>query len=159
MFSSSHLDDWMTRHFPTSEATTELICSVRWKSAPGAALLGCFAIDALRTIFNSNYNSLQAKVTKRFKGKTYIDANYTWSRGLTNAQVDYTGFIQNVSKINGDYGKLHRVRQFAFAEKLARHGEAISLARDTQVTFPHTPLLCTRRPRVDRSRGGKHPWG
>ena len=28
-------------------------------------------MDALRTIFNSNYNSLQAKVTKRFSGKTY----------------------------------------------------------------------------------------
>ena len=30
--------------------------------------LGYGAIDTLRTIFNSNYNSLQAKVTKRFSG-------------------------------------------------------------------------------------------
>jgi hypothetical protein len=67
--------------------------------------LGYFAIDALRNIFSSNYNSLQAKVTKRFYGKTYIDANYTWSRDLTNAQADYSGFIQNIYNINGDYGR------------------------------------------------------
>ncbi len=67
--------------------------------------LGYFAIDTLRTIFNSNYNSLQVKVTKRFSGHTYIDANYTWSRDLTNAQADYSGFIQNIYNINGDYGR------------------------------------------------------
>lgn len=67
--------------------------------------LGYFAIDSLRTIFSSNYNSLQAKVTKRFRGKNYIDANYTWSRDLTNAQADYSGFIQNIYNINGDYGR------------------------------------------------------
>jgi Carboxypeptidase regulatory-like domain/TonB-dependent Receptor Plug Domain len=67
--------------------------------------LGYFAIDTMRSIFNSNYNSLQAKVTKRFYGKTYIDANYTWSRDLTNAQADYSGFIQNIYNINGDYGR------------------------------------------------------
>lgn len=67
--------------------------------------LGYFAIDALRTIFSSNYNGLQVKATKRFKGKSFIDANYTWSRDLTNAQADYSGFIQNIYNINGDYGR------------------------------------------------------
>jgi hypothetical protein len=67
--------------------------------------LGYSAIDSLRTIFSSNYNSLQAKVTKRFKGKTYIDANYTWSRDLTNAQADYSGFVQDIYHVNGDYGR------------------------------------------------------
>lgn len=67
--------------------------------------LGYFSVDAMRSIFNSNYNSLQAKVTKRLKGKTYIDANYTWSRDLTNAQADYSGFIQNTYNPNGDYGR------------------------------------------------------
>lgn len=67
--------------------------------------LGYFAIDALKTIFSSNYNSMQAKLTKRFSGKTYIDANFTWSRDLTNAQADYSGFIQNIDNINGDYGR------------------------------------------------------
>ena len=37
--------------------------------------LGYFAIDAMRTIFSSNYNSLQTKITKHFAGKTYVDAN------------------------------------------------------------------------------------
>lgn len=67
--------------------------------------LGYFAIDTMRSIFNSNYNSLQVKLTKRFYGKTYIDANYTWSRDLTNAQADYSGVIQNIYNINGDYGR------------------------------------------------------
>jgi hypothetical protein len=67
--------------------------------------LGYNPIDTLRTIFNSNYNSLQAKVTKRFKGKTFVDANYTWSRDLTNAQNDYSTFVQNIYNINGDYGR------------------------------------------------------
>jgi hypothetical protein len=69
--------------------------------------LGYFSVDALRTIFNSNYNSLQAKVTKHFKGKTYIDANYTWSRDLTNAQSDYSGsgFPQNIYNIGQEYGR------------------------------------------------------
>jgi hypothetical protein len=67
--------------------------------------LGYFSVDALRTVFSSNYNSLQVKVTKRFKGKSYIDANYTWSRDLTNAQADYSGFAQNIYNINADYGR------------------------------------------------------
>jgi len=67
--------------------------------------LGYFAIDAMQSIFSSNYNSLQVKATKHFKGKTYIDANYTWSRDLTNAPADYSGFIQNIYNVNGDYGR------------------------------------------------------
>ena len=67
--------------------------------------IGYFAIDAMRSIFSSNYNSLQVKVTKRFSGHTYIDANYTWSRDLTNSQADYSGVIQNIYNINGDYGR------------------------------------------------------
>jgi hypothetical protein len=67
--------------------------------------LGYNAINAMRTIFSSNYNSLQTKVTKRFSGKTYIDGNFTWSRDLTNSPADYSGFIQNVYNINADYGR------------------------------------------------------
>jgi hypothetical protein len=78
--------------------------------------LGYGAIDALRTIFNSNYNSLQMKATKRFSGTSYVDANITWSRDLTNAPADYSGFIQNEYNINGDYGRaaLDRNKVFNF---------------------------------------------
>jgi Carboxypeptidase regulatory-like domain len=67
--------------------------------------LGYFAIDSQVTIFSSNYNALQAKVTKKFSGKTYIDANFTWSRDLTNAPATYSGFIQDIYNPNGDYGR------------------------------------------------------
>lgn len=67
--------------------------------------LGYFAIDSLRTDFGSNYNALQTKFTKRFSGKTFIDVNYTWSRALTNAQADYSGFAQDIYNINAEYAR------------------------------------------------------
>ena len=67
--------------------------------------LGYFSVDSLRTIFSSNYNSLQVKFLKHFSGKTYFDANYTWSRDLTNAQADYSGFAQDVFHLNNEYGR------------------------------------------------------
>ncbi|HEX8813472.1 MAG TPA: adenylyl cyclase, partial [Terracidiphilus sp.] len=76
---------------------------------------GYFAIDGLRNIFSSNYNSMQAKATKRFFGNTYIDANFTWSRDLTNAQADYSGFVQNIYNINGEYGRAALDRKLVFS--------------------------------------------
>jgi hypothetical protein len=67
--------------------------------------LGYFSVDAVRSIFSSNYNSLQVKATKKFKGASLIDANYTWSRDLTNSQNDYSTPPQNTYNINGDYGR------------------------------------------------------
>ena len=66
--------------------------------------LGYDAVDALRTIFSSNYNSLQAKFTEHFSGKSYVDVNYTWSRDLTNAQSD-AGYASNIYNLNGEYGR------------------------------------------------------
>jgi hypothetical protein len=66
--------------------------------------LGYYAIDTLQTIFSSNYNSLQAKITYRLKGKSYIDGNFTWSRDLTNNPGDST-FVQDIYNVNGDYGR------------------------------------------------------
>jgi hypothetical protein len=76
--------------------------------------IGYNAINAMRTIFSSNYNGLQTKVTKKFSGKTYIDANFTWSRDLTNSPADYSGFIQNIYNINGDYGRASDDRKLIF---------------------------------------------
>jgi hypothetical protein len=66
--------------------------------------LGYTAINDVETIFNQNYNSLQVKMTKRFSGKSMIDANYTWSRGLTNAQTDYSSAPQNSYNLAAEYG-------------------------------------------------------
>lgn len=66
---------------------------------------GYFAVDAVRSIFNSSYNGLQLKVTKKFSGQSLVDVNYTWSRDLTNSQNDYSTPPQNTYNINGDYGR------------------------------------------------------
>jgi hypothetical protein len=68
--------------------------------------LGYAAIDDVQTIFNSNYNGLQVKFTKKFSGKSMIDANYTWSRGLSDAPYafDYTTAPQNTYNIRAEYG-------------------------------------------------------
>jgi hypothetical protein len=66
--------------------------------------LGYGAINTMLNIFNSNYNSLQVKVTKKFSGKSMIDANYTWSRGLTNAQNDSASAAQNTYNLSAEYG-------------------------------------------------------
>jgi hypothetical protein len=66
---------------------------------------GYFAIDAVRSIFSSNYNALQVKATKRFSGASFVDINYTWSRDLTNNQNDYSTPPQNTYNINADYGR------------------------------------------------------
>ena len=66
--------------------------------------LGYTAINTMLNIFNSNYNSLQAKVTKKFSGKSLIDVNYTWSRGLTDAQNDSATAAQNTYNLAAEYG-------------------------------------------------------
>jgi hypothetical protein len=70
--------------------------------------LGYNAINSMRTVFSSNYNGLQMKLTKRWSGKSYIDGNFTWSRDLTNSPADYSGFIQNIYNVNADYGRVRR---------------------------------------------------
>jgi hypothetical protein len=66
---------------------------------------GYLNVNITSTIFTANYNGLQVKTTKRLGGQSYIDANYTWSRALTNAINDYSTAPQNVYNINGDYGR------------------------------------------------------
>jgi len=65
--------------------------------------LGYNAINSVQTIFNSNYGSLQAKITKKFSGKSLIDANYTWSRNLTDSPNDYNTAAQNTYNLNAEY--------------------------------------------------------
>jgi hypothetical protein len=67
--------------------------------------VGYGPINTVRTIFNSNYEGLQVKVTKKFSGASFIDANYTWSRALTNAQSDYSSAPQNTYNLAAEYGR------------------------------------------------------
>ena len=66
---------------------------------------GYLNVNITSTIFTANYNGLQTKATKKFAGESFIDANYTWSRALTNSINDYSTAPQNVYNINGDYGR------------------------------------------------------
>jgi Carboxypeptidase regulatory-like domain/TonB-dependent Receptor Plug Domain len=65
---------------------------------------GYTSVNVAETIFNSNYNSLQVKVQKKFSGQSYIDANYTWSRALTDAQQDGSA-PQNIYNLAAEYGR------------------------------------------------------
>lgn len=65
---------------------------------------GYTAINSVENIFNQNYNSLQAKLTKRFSGKTLVDVNYTYQRGLTNAASDLNSAPQNTYNLKQEYG-------------------------------------------------------
>ena len=82
----------------TSSTQTKLANQIR----PYKGYGGMYSVQ---NIFSGNYNSLQVAVKKRFKGKTLLDANYTWSKSLTNGPADRTGPPQNAYNINADYGK------------------------------------------------------
>ncbi|MBS1821856.1 MAG: TonB-dependent receptor [Acidobacteria bacterium] len=66
---------------------------------------GYNALNTLEPWFNSNYNSLQVAVQKRFSGKSQVDVNYTWSRALTNNQSDRSSAPQNTYDIAAEYGR------------------------------------------------------
>ena len=66
---------------------------------------GYLNVNITETMFTANYNGLQVKGTKKFSGESFIDANYTWSRALTDALADYTSGPQNVYNPKGDYGR------------------------------------------------------
>jgi len=66
---------------------------------------GYVAVNSLETWFNSNYNSLQVSVQKRFAEGSFINLAYTWSKGLTNNQTDRSTAPQNSYNITGgEYG-------------------------------------------------------
>jgi hypothetical protein len=50
-----------------------------------------------------NYNSLQARVTKRMRQGGTLNVSFTWSRGLTDSQ-SYNYLPQNSYNLRGDYG-------------------------------------------------------
>lgn len=50
--------------------------------------IGYAGIDQYRSIFRSNYNSLQASLQKHLTADSLITINYTWSKNLTDVPYD-----------------------------------------------------------------------
>ena len=91
---------------PTSSTACDCYLNfVRTTTEPDSSVSGYLNVNITSTIFTANYNGLQVKTTKKFSGLSYIDANYTWSRALTNSINDFSTAPQNVYNINGDYGR------------------------------------------------------
>ena len=66
---------------------------------------GYAGMYSIQPIFNSNYNSLQLAVKKRFKGRSLIDGNFTWQKFLTNSPADRSGAPQDRTNIGAEYGR------------------------------------------------------
>ncbi|HEY6967838.1 MAG TPA: TonB-dependent receptor [Candidatus Angelobacter sp.] len=87
-------------------ATTPLLNRIR-------PFLGYTGIDAIETIFNSNYNSLQAMLSKRW-GNSFLNLDYTWSKNLTDNQTDRSTAPQDSYCIHCDYGPSQQDRRHVF---------------------------------------------
>ena len=64
---------------------------------------GYDAMNIFSTQFDSNYNSLQVAVQKRFANNSLLNVSYTWSHALTDAQSDFTTPVLT-SDPHFDYG-------------------------------------------------------
>jgi hypothetical protein len=60
-----------------------------------------------------NYNSLQARVTKRMRRGGTLNVSYTWAKGLTDAQ-SYSYLPENTYNPMGDYGPENFTRSQIF---------------------------------------------
>lgn len=60
-------------------------------------------INAIETIYTSNYNSLQVNAQKRFSGNTLFGVSYTYSKNLTTSRADTSGPPQNTYDRRADY--------------------------------------------------------
>jgi hypothetical protein len=72
---------------------------------------GYLAINGIRSIFNSNYSSLQTSVRKQFRTGSTFGLAYTWSHALTDNQTDRSSAPQNSYNIRGDYGPTQQDRR------------------------------------------------
>lgn len=75
---------------------------------------GYGAIDAIATVFNSNYNSLQVAMQKRFQGHSMVNVAYTWAKSLTDNQTDRSTAPQNSYCIACEYGPSQQDRRHIF---------------------------------------------
>ncbi len=72
---------------------------------------GYGGIDAIASIFNSNYDSLQVALQKRFHGGSMLNVAYTWSKSLTDNQTDRSTAPQNSYCIRCEYGPSQQDRR------------------------------------------------
>lgn len=77
--------------------------------------LGYNAINTVESAFDSNYNSLQVSVHKRFGGAGLLNVAYTWSKFLTDNGSDRSNAPQNSYNWHeGEYGPYPGDRQQVF---------------------------------------------
>ena len=65
---------------------------------------GFVAVNTIQNWFNSNYNSMQLSVDKRFKGGSLLRLSYTFSHALTDNQSDRSTAPQSFYDRAADYG-------------------------------------------------------
>lgn len=65
---------------------------------------GFVAVNTVQNWFNSNYNSMQLSVDKRFKGGSLVRLSYTFSHALTDNQTDRNSAPQSFYDRAADYG-------------------------------------------------------
>ncbi len=67
---------------------------------------GYGAIKLIEPWFNSNYNALQIYGKKQFASDALVTFNYTWSKGLTDAQTDVQAPQNTYNVAHGEYGPI-----------------------------------------------------
>ena len=82
---------------PITSANTPLLNLLRPYKGYGA-------IGVIEPWFNSNYNGLQIYGKKEFASDALVTFNYTWSKGLTNAQTDVATAQNTYNLTRGEYG-------------------------------------------------------
>jgi hypothetical protein len=91
---------------PVTPSTTQLLNSIR-------PYRGYASINYFSNGFNSNYNSLQAKLQLRFRQHLYLSANYTWEHALGDAARD-DAVAQNSYDLRAEYGPTDYDRRNVF---------------------------------------------
>ena len=94
---------------------------------------GWGSINEYTSEFSGSYNALQASLTKRFAGKSLVNVNYTFSKGLSNTQGDGSS-PQNIYNLAAEYGPTSFNRKhifsanFVYEEPYFQHSEAVARA-------------------------------